>query len=123
MRIIDSASYVPEGVVDNDYFSRLTGRPSEWFRRISGIQERRRVTDEGGVNELALRAVAPIAERNPAALGEVDYIIACSYTPGDTIGTIAHVVQRHYRLGSARAVLLSAACSSGSPHFPCNNIR
>jgi len=112
VRIIDSASYVPEGVVDNNYFSRLTGRSPEWFHRVSGIQERRRITTEGGVDELALRAVAPIAERNPIALGEVDYIIACSYTPWDTIGTIAHVVQQHYRLGSARAVLLSAACSS-----------
>ena len=112
MRIIDSASYVPQDVVDNDYFSRLTGRPPEWFLRISGIRERRRINTEGGVNELAIRAVAPIAERNPHALTDVDYIIACSYTPWDTIGTIAHVVQRHYRLANARAVLLSAACSS-----------
>ncbi len=112
MRIIDSASYVPEGVVDNHYFSRLTGRSPDWFQRVSGIRERRRVTTEDGVNELAVRAVAPIAERNSVALDEVDYIIGCSYTPWDTIGTIAHVVQRHYRLRSARAVLLSAACSS-----------
>lgn len=112
VRIVDSALYVPEGVVDNDHLSRLTGRPPDWFYRVSGIRERRRITTEDGVNELALRAVAPIAERNPVRLGEVDYIIACSYTPWDTIGTIAHVVQRHYRLGKARAVLLSAACSS-----------
>jgi len=112
VKIIDSATYVPEDVVDNAYFSRLTGRPPEWFLRISGIRERRRMTAEGGVNELAIRAVAPIAERNPQALEGIDYVIACSYTPWDTIGTITHVIQRHYRLANARAVLLSAACSS-----------
>ena len=112
MRIVDSASYLPEGIVDNDYFSRLTGRSPDWFQRVTGILQRRRITTEDGVNDLAIRAVAPLAEKHPAALAGIDYVIACSYTPWDTIGTIAHVVQRHYHLENARAVLLSAACSS-----------
>jgi 3-oxoacyl-[acyl-carrier-protein] synthase-3 len=111
-KILDSASYLPDAVVDNDYFSTRTRRAAEWFERVTGIRTRRRMTGPGGINELAVRAVAPIAERNPALLGEVDYVIACSYTPWDTIGTIAHVIQRHYHLEHARAMLLSSACSS-----------
>ncbi|MCX7056487.1 MAG: hypothetical protein NTZ79_04640 [Proteobacteria bacterium] len=68
-------------MVDNDYFSRLTGRPPEWFLRISGIRERRRTTTEAGVNELAIRAVAPIAVRLEAAyLASLFWRCIC---PGD----------------------------------------
>ncbi len=111
-KVLDSASYLPDTLVDNHYFSQRTGRAEEWFERVTGIRTRRRMTEAGGINEMAIRAVAPIAARSPAVLADVDYVIACSYTPWDTIGTIAHVVQRHYGLVHARAMLLSSACSS-----------
>ena len=38
MFIHASGEYLPERVVDNDYFSRLTGRPSPWFEQLTGIR-------------------------------------------------------------------------------------
>jgi 3-oxoacyl-[acyl-carrier-protein] synthase-3 len=110
--IIDAASFLPEAIVDNHYFAARTGRAAEWFSRVTGIRERRRTTGGMDINELSLRAVAPLAERDGERLTGVDYIIGCSYTPSDTIGTIAHVVQRQFHLVHARAVLISSACSS-----------
>ena len=112
MYVIDAASFLPEAIVDNHYFAAKTGKPEEWFGRVTGIRERRRASAGMGVNELAINAVTPLASRDADKLAEVDYIIACSYTPSDTIGTIAHVVQRHFHIEHARAVLISSACSS-----------
>jgi 3-oxoacyl-[acyl-carrier-protein] synthase-3 len=110
--VIDAASFLPEAIVDNHYFAARTGKPEEWFGRVTGIRERRRTTADMGVNELAINAVSPLVSRDAGMLADVDYIIACSYTPSDTIGTIAHVVQRHFHIEQARAVLISSACSS-----------
>jgi 3-oxoacyl-[acyl-carrier-protein] synthase-3 len=110
--VIDAANFLPEVIVDNQYFAALTGKPKDWFARVTGIRERRRAAAGTGVDDLAVGAVAPLAARDPAHLADVDYILACSYTPADTIGTIAHVVQRRFRIDHARALLLSSACSS-----------
>ncbi|HEY5809651.1 MAG TPA: 3-oxoacyl-[acyl-carrier-protein] synthase III C-terminal domain-containing protein, partial [Povalibacter sp.] len=42
----------------------------------------------------------------------VDLIIAASYTPWDTIGTVAHEIQKHFSVHNARALYISTACSS-----------
>jgi 3-oxoacyl-[acyl-carrier-protein] synthase-3 len=105
--IIDAASFLPEAIVDNQYFAARTGRAAEWFSRVTGIRERRRTSGAMNINDMAVRAVAPLAERDGDRLAGVDYIIGCTY-----IGTIAHVVQRQFHLVQARAVLISAACSS-----------
>lgn len=112
MFIHATGEYLPERVVDNDYFAGLTGRPAAWFEQLTGIRQRRRAGSEENANTMAIAAVADLLERQPEALAGVDLIIGASYTPWDTIATIAHVTQRHFSLHGARAMYLSTACSS-----------
>jgi len=107
-----SSEYVPQRAVDNDYFSALTGRPTQWFEQLTGIRERRRAAADENANTMAISAVASLVQSAPGCLQGVDLVIGASYTPWDTIGTIAHVVQRHFSLANARAMFLSTACSS-----------
>jgi 3-oxoacyl-[acyl-carrier-protein] synthase III len=107
-----SGEYLPSQVVDNSYFSELTGRPIEWFERLTGIRERRRASLEENTNTMAIAAVQSLLQTNADALRDVDLIVGASYTPWDTIGTIAHVLQQHFRLHGAKAIHLSTACSS-----------
>jgi 3-oxoacyl-[acyl-carrier-protein] synthase-3 len=112
MFIEDSGEYLPARTVDNAYFSQRTGRQSEWFEQLTGIRERRRAGPEENTNTMAMAAVRSLLAENSSALANVDLIIGASYTPWDTIGTIAHVVQREFMLSGARAIYLSTACSS-----------
>jgi 3-oxoacyl-[acyl-carrier-protein] synthase-3 len=104
--------YLPERIVDNEYFSARTGRDPEWFERRTGILERRRAGPDENTNTMAIAAVERLAATHAGALSAVDFVIGCSYTPWDTIGTVAHVVQRHFALERARALYISSACSS-----------
>jgi 3-oxoacyl-[acyl-carrier-protein] synthase-3 len=107
-----SSEYLPQRVVDNEYFSALTGRPTEWFEKLTGIRERRRAGEDENANTMAIRAVENLLAASPDCLAGVDLIIGASYTPWDTIGTIAHVIQRQFSIANARALYISTACSS-----------
>ncbi len=112
MFIVASSEYIPQRVVDNAYFSELTGRPTQWFEQLTGIRERRRAAEGENANTMAISAVANLVRAAPGCLDNVDLVIGASYTPWDTIGTIAHVLQRHFAIANARAMYLSTACSS-----------
>ncbi len=110
--ILASAEYIPARIVDNAYFSELTGRPTEWFEKLTGIRQRHRAASGENANTMALAAVASLLRESPEALQGVDLIIGASYTPWDTIGTMAHEIQKHYSIHNARALFVSTACSS-----------
>ena len=112
MFIHASAEYLPERSVDNAYFSELTGRPTPWFEKLTGIRSRRRAGSDENTNTMAIAAVENLRRSSPQALIGIDLVIGASYTPWDTIGTMAHVVQRHFEFTNARALYLSTACSS-----------
>ena len=112
MKIVGLSTYLPQGRVDNQHFSAATGRAPEWFLRLTGITERRRAERGENAGVLATRAVAGLRATHAELLSQVDYIIGCSYTPWDTVGTLAHVVQREFELTKARAIYISSACSS-----------
>jgi 3-oxoacyl-[acyl-carrier-protein] synthase-3 len=129
MFILGTSEYVPARVIDNEYFASLLNRPPSWFVERTGIQERRRAGPDENVHSMALEAVAAL-RRQGHDLGDVDLIIGASYTPLDTIGTLAHVIQREFRLSGARALYLSTACSSfldaldvAAMYFKSGNIR
>lgn len=61
---------------------------------------------------MAVAAARELARLEPSAMHDVDLIIGCTYTPWDTVGTLAHAVQRDLGITRARAFHLSAACSS-----------
>lgn len=112
MEIIAGAEYLPTQIAGNEYFSSLTGRTPEWFERATGIGERRRAGPEENTNTMAISAVARLVDEESGCLEGVDLIVGASYTPWDTVGTMAHVVQRQFHIGGAKAIYLSTACSS-----------
>jgi 3-oxoacyl-[acyl-carrier-protein] synthase-3 len=112
MFLLASGEYVPERIVDNEYFSRLTGRSVEWFETRTGIRARRRAAAHENTNSMGVAAVANLLASDPHALTGIDLIVGASYTPWDTIGTIAHAVQRQFGLKKTKALYVSTACSS-----------
>ena len=106
------AHYLPETTLPNEYYARLTGLTDEWIYGRSGIRTRSRARPDENTNTMAVEAVKAAMGRLPYPLKEVDLIVGATYTPYDTVATIAHAVQSSFTIPGARAILVSSACSS-----------
>ncbi|MBQ8493260.1 MAG: ketoacyl-ACP synthase III [Alistipes sp.] len=112
MYINATGYYVPEARVGNDYFLEVNGKTDEWIRQRTGIVTRSKASDDENINTMALRAVEMAVKRLPYDIGDVDLIVAASYSPHDTVATPAHVIQNRYGIQGVKAVYVSSACSS-----------
>lgn len=110
--IEEIGAYVPEARIDNAAFSALTGKDAEWFVARTGIHARSRAASTETTTSMGVAAVRQLLDKRPAALDGVDLIIGCSYTPDDTLSTMASRVQREFGITEARVYFLSTACSS-----------
>ncbi|MDR0606347.1 MAG: ketoacyl-ACP synthase III [Bacteroidales bacterium] len=104
--------YVPSQRVSNDYFYSLNGLSSEWIFQRTGIATRSKVSNgENGVT-MGKASVEMAIKQLPYPIQEVDLIISAGYTPEDTVGTLAHIIQRDYNIEKAKTMMISSACSS-----------
>ncbi|MDR1671119.1 MAG: ketoacyl-ACP synthase III [Alistipes sp.] len=104
--------YIPSQRIPNSYFAELYGKPEDWFVQRSGIRTRARATDKETIDYMSSKAVENALRTVPFPITEVDLIVFASYSPDDTVGTTAHRIQREYSIEGAKALYVSAACSS-----------
>lgn len=102
------AHYLPEERVPNSYFLDVNGLDDEWIFQRTGIKTRSKAAKGEDSNTMAIEAVKKLTND----LDGVDLIIGASYSPVDTVATIAHVVQKAFAISGAKAVYISSACSS-----------
>lgn len=113
MYIIAIGAYLPEKVIDNSYFSEIMGLGEDWFLTRTGIQTRRKASDKENTNVLAIKALENLLASFPNKdLPSIDLIVGATYTPYDTIHTLAHAVQRYLKIDEIPVVSISTACSS-----------
>ncbi|MDR1720094.1 MAG: ketoacyl-ACP synthase III [Dysgonamonadaceae bacterium] len=112
MFISATGYYIPENRVHNDYFLAINGLKDEWIFQRTGISTRSKASDEDTMDVMCLKAVNDALPKLPYDIKEVDLIIFASYSPSDTVGTTAHVIQRQFGIEHAKAFLISSACSS-----------
>ena len=110
MYIADAAFYLPEKVVSNDYFEDLTGLTDTWIVERTGIKQRRKAKEGENSHTMAVDAVKALQQT--ADLSDVDLVVGASYTPYDTVSTMAHRIQHHLDIKDLQAVYISSACSS-----------
>ena len=110
MYIADAAFYLPEKVVSNDYFEDLNGLTDSWIVERTGIKHRRKAHEGENSHTMAVESVKAL--QKTADLSDVDLIVGASYTPYDTVSTIAHQIQHHLDIEDVQAVYISSACSS-----------
>lgn len=104
--------YIPEDRVPNEYFLNLNGLTDEWITQRTGIKTRSKARKNENVTTMSLEALKNALPTLPYDIKEVDLLIAASYSPYDTVGTTAHVVQQIYDIPDAKAFAMSSACSS-----------
>jgi 3-oxoacyl-[acyl-carrier-protein] synthase III len=106
------AHYLPSIEISNDYFLDKNGLTDEWIFTRTGIKKRQKAEPHENANTMAIDAVKNLLEKDKKALDGVDLIVGGTYTPFDTVGTLAHVVQEHFNIVGVKVVSVSSACSS-----------
>jgi 3-oxoacyl-[acyl-carrier-protein] synthase-3 len=104
--------YLPEQLVPNSYFLNVNGLTEEWIYTRTGIKTRTKAAPEENTNTMSIEAVKAAMKNLPYDISEVDLIIGASYSPYDTVATIAHVIQSTFNINNAQAIYVSSACSS-----------
>ncbi|GHB56095.1 3-oxoacyl-ACP synthase III family protein [Persicitalea jodogahamensis] len=104
--------YLPTNVVDNEYFTELNNLSSEWIVERTGIRERRKAGEGENTNTMAIAAVEALLQEIPYSKNQIDLIVGATYTPYDTIVSLAHAVQHHLNIPDIPVVSVSSACSS-----------
>lgn len=112
MYINSTGYYVPAGRVDNDHFLNVNGLTADWILKRTGISTRSKAAEGEGHNSMGLAAIENAIKTLPYDIKEVDLIVSASYSPYDTVATLAHIAQQKYEIDGAKAVYASAACSS-----------
>ncbi|MGY2134656.1 3-oxoacyl-ACP synthase III family protein [Hymenobacter sp. HD11105] len=113
MYIHQVAAYVPTKVITNEHFTRLNGLSHDWIIERTGIRERRKAGPGENTNTMATLVARQVLEASPKVpTDSIDLIVGATYTPHDTIYTIAHAVQRELDVADIPVVSISSACSS-----------
>ncbi len=112
MYINNIAHYLPAQRITNQHFTEINGLSSEWIVERTGIEERRKAGPGENTHTMAVEAVKLLQQKIEFPLQQVDLIVGASYTPYDTIVTLAHSVQHHVDAAEAAVVFISSACSS-----------
>ncbi len=112
MYINTTGFYIPEERVPNEYYTKITGMTDEWIVQRTGIKTRSRAREDENMNTMSVDAVRNALPSLPYDIKEVDLIISSTYSPFDTVGTAAHVVQHEFGIEGAKAFTMSSACSS-----------
>lgn len=104
--------YLPDNIISNDYFLEVNGLTDEWIYTRTGIKTRTKATEGENTNTMSVEAVKAAVKNLPYDIQDVDLIIGASYSPYDTVATIAHDVQHKFDISNAQAIYVSSACSS-----------
>ncbi|ADB40919.1 3-oxoacyl-ACP synthase III family protein [Spirosoma linguale] len=102
--------YLPSQVVGNEHFTNLNGLSSEWIIERTGIAERRKAGPGENTNTMTIEVVQRLSEK--ADLTNVDLIVGGTYTPYDTIVSLAHEAQHYLGIADIPVISISTACSS-----------
>ena len=108
MYINSISHYLPKHIIRNDYFKKVNGLSEEWILSRTGIEERRKALSKENTNTMAIEAVNVALNQLPYSIADIDLIIGATYTPYDTVGTLAHSVQNEFNISDAKAISLSA---------------
>lgn len=106
------SSYIPDVIVSNLFFTENYGILEQDIFSKSGIRERRRTSLRENTNSMGIEAVKKVFFDSPIPLDEIDLIIGATYTPYDTVGTLAHAVQNQFNIANAKCFTVDSACSS-----------
>lgn len=109
--IAGTGSYLPERVIDNEWFTQFVDTSDEWIRQRTGIVQRRFVAEGQTTSDMCLRAARRALEDARVAPEELDLVLVATVSPDQYLPACAPLVQAGLGARRAGALDVSAACS------------
>lgn len=106
------ATYIPSERVPNSYFEPVNGITADWIEARTGILTRSKAADNENTHTMGAEATQALLSRLPFPAEDIDLIVGGTYTPYDTVATLAHHVQGVLGRDHIPAVSISSACST-----------
>lgn len=111
-KISGIASYVPEGILDNDMLSRMVDTNDEWITTRVGIKERHILREEGkGSSFMGIKAVEKLLQSSGVKPEEIELLICPTSNPDYRFPSTASVIAYQCGLKNAYAYDIQAACA------------
>lgn len=110
LKIVQTASYVPQRVVTNDELSRLMDTSDEWIQTRTGIKQRHISLGENTA-DLAEKVALKLLAASNWHSQDLDLILVATMSPEAYVPSTAAIVQG--RIGAVNAIAfdISAACT------------
>jgi 3-oxoacyl-[acyl-carrier-protein] synthase-3 len=109
--VVGTGHYLPERVVENDWFAGFLDTSDEWIRARSGIERRHFAAEGQTTSDLALRAARGALGRAGMGPDAIDAIIVATSTPDLTFPSVATMVQAGLGMERGFAYDVQAVCA------------
>ena len=103
--------YVPNQIIDNEYFTSFMDTSDQWIRERTGIEERRFVNNNDGPSDLAIPAVEMALKNANLCVDDIDFIIFATSTPDYYVPGSSCIFQEKMEFGCIGALDIKVQCS------------
>ncbi len=103
--------YLPERIVENDYFAKTLDTSDEWIRTRTGIERRHFAAEGQTTSDLGLRAAQAALEQAGFTPSSIDAIIVATSTPDLTFPSVATMIQAGLGMNRGFAYDVQAVCA------------
>ncbi len=111
-RISGIASYVPDGILDNEMLSKMVDTNDEWITTRVGIKERRILRDpDKGSSYMGIQAVEKLLAETGTQPDEVEVLICATSNPDHRFPSTGSMICYGARLKNAYSYDMEAACA------------
>ena len=110
-KVTGIGTFVPEKIIDNQYFESIIETNDEWIQSRTGIKTRHFAAENEYTSHLCLGAAKSLQEETGCSFEDVDFIIVASVTPDQVMPSVSSQIQNKLNIPSAGAIDISAACA------------
>lgn len=106
------ASYVPDGILDNEMLSKMVDTNDEWIMTRVGIKQRHILRDaDKGSSYMGIQAVNKLLAETGISAGEVDVLICATSNPDYRFPSTGSIICHGCGLSKAYSYDMEAACA------------
>lgn len=103
--------YLPERIVDNDFFAARLETSDEWIRTRTGIERRHFAADDQATSHLGTFAAQAALKNAGLTAADIDAVIVATSTPDLTFPSVATMIQSALGMTHGFAYDVQAVCA------------
>lgn len=103
--------YLPERIVDNDFFAARLETSDEWIRTRTGIERRHFAADDQATSHLGTFAAQAALKNSGLTAADIDAVIVATSTPDLTFPSVATMIQSALGMTRGFAYDVQAVCA------------